>query len=72
VLGSIAGNWLFSGRCWLDPQDAEDGKILDMQYDNLCFQFPSFCQCPKAFFMDSISSIRLSWSWLINVLSEQV
>jgi hypothetical protein len=72
MLFSIAGNWLFSGRRWLDPEDSEDRIILDLKYENLLLMFPAFGNCPKAHFFRSISAIRTSWSRRINFQADQV
>ena len=59
---STAGNWLFAGRRWLDPDHPDDRAALDVNYGNLALLFPDFAAaCPEERFMETLSEVSRSW-----------
>jgi uncharacterized membrane protein YgcG len=62
--GSVAGNWLFSGRCWIDPSDPEGFTKLDLHYHNLRTLFPDLTiACPPDRFVGAVAAVGRSWAY---------
>jgi hypothetical protein len=60
---SDAGNWLFSGRTWIDPADPDGRAKLDLHYDNLSILFPAFtASCSLDRLIDAVAAVVHSWS----------
>ena len=58
----MAGNWLFSGRRWLDPADQDGITKLRLNYHNLCNLFPAFAAaCPASRFIAAVADVADSW-----------
>jgi hypothetical protein len=58
----VAGNWLFSGRRWRNPQNSNDRAALIAGYDELVATFPVFSRCSRDRFLVTIYSFWSSWS----------
>ena len=54
---SMAGNWLFCNRRWLNPQDVNDRVVLECNYDALVAKFPAFARCPRFRFLQCLSEV---------------
>jgi hypothetical protein len=57
----MAGNWLFSGRRWRNPQRREDRDALIAGYDALVATFLVFSRCSRDRFLKIISGFCSSW-----------
>jgi hypothetical protein len=62
-MSSDAGNWLFSGRKWINPADPDGRTKLDLHYDNLCLLFPAFAAaCSRDQLIEAVSAVIERWS----------
>ncbi len=68
---SVAGNWLFCGREWLDPSRPVVKAKLEQRHSDLCARFPAFSSCSKALFLDAIATVSASWSARLRECEEQ-
>jgi hypothetical protein len=59
---SVAGNWLFHGRRWRNPENRKDRDALNAGYDALVAAFPVFSRCSRDRFLKTISGFCASWS----------
>jgi hypothetical protein len=59
---SVAGNWLFIGRRWLDPQEPDDRHAIDASYEALCTRFPDFSRCSRESLLRALSEVSSSWN----------
>ncbi len=60
---SDAGNWLFSGRKWIDPSDPDGRTKLDLHHNNLRLLYPAFaaaCSCDRL--IEAVASVIERWS----------
>ncbi len=59
---SEAGNWLFSGRRWRDPDIETDRLALEAGYDELVAAFPVLARCSRDRFVGIIAHTCASWT----------
>jgi hypothetical protein len=60
---SDAGNWLFSGRKWIDPADPDGRTMLELHHHNLSILFPAFtAACSLDRLIDALATVIDSWS----------
>ncbi len=60
---SDAGNWLFSGRKWIDPADPDGRAMLDLHHHNLSLLFPAFAAaCSRDRLADAVADVIARWS----------
>jgi hypothetical protein len=60
---SDAGDWLFSGRKWIDPSDPDGRTKLDLHHHNLCLLYPAFaaaCSCDEL--VAAVAAVIERWS----------
>ena len=60
---SDAGNWLFSGRKWIDPADPDGRTKLELHHNNLCLLYPAFaaaCSCDRL--IEAVAAVIDRWS----------
>ncbi len=60
---SDAGNWLFSGRKWIDPTNPDGRTKLNIHHHNLCLLYPAFaaaCSCDRL--IAAVSAVIERWS----------
>jgi hypothetical protein len=60
---SDAGNWLFSGRNWIDPADPDGRTKLELHHNNLCLLYPAFaaaCSCDRL--IEAVAAVIDRWS----------
>jgi hypothetical protein len=60
---SDAGNWLFTGRRWINPSDQDGRTKLDLHHNNLCLLYPAFaaaCSCDRL--IDAVAAVVERWS----------
>jgi hypothetical protein len=66
MLGSAAGNWLYSNRRWLSPADPSEKSILETNYDKLCSLHPEFRACSKECFLSHLFEVTSAWSKIMS------
>ena len=63
LITSTAGNWVFSGRRWLNPETAGDRAMVMARHLDLCAEFPAYAAaCDPDHPLATLARFRASWA----------